>query len=292
MVNTFYPLLDFNKMMFYKIDSMLYDNIDINFIKQYQDNIEYDEWSLGNKQLKINCDFDFTNMDIFNLDVDEINEIFTISSVIELDEAYVINGQEEDIGKFIIEPPDDMIVNYEENTVQEELIIEDDGFNKLYYSNVNNIISIKINNITLSSSNYMLNKDSGIIVWSNKTYVGQKAIIIYDYNRPVSLSYKSLDSLYASVGYAVDAYKIINSQPIIINDSKNNDINIVDFGNNIIPDKIIAYCDNPNFGVIIEENKITTKIINQNNNIVVKTGYFYDNIGNEFYLLKTCIVIL
>lgn len=286
MVNTFYPLLDFNKMMFYKIDSMLYDNIDINFIKQYQDNIEYDKWSLGNKQLKINCDFDFTNMDIFNLDVDEINEIFTISSVIELDETYVINGQEEDIGKFIIEPPDDMIVNYEENTVQEELIIEDDGFNKLYYSNVNNIISIKINNITLSSSNYMLNKDSGIIVWLNKTYVGQKAIIIYDYNRPVSLSYKSLDSLYASVGYAVDAYKIINSQPIIINDSKNNDINIIDFGNNIIPDKIIAHCDNPNFGVIIEENKITTKIINQNNNIVVKTGYFYDNVGNEFYFFE------
>lgn len=289
LVNTFSPLLDMSTLMFYKIDNIILKNINskitVNFIKIFDDITEYSPWSLGNKKLHIVCNFDFSNINEYEAEAIQIKEIFTLSSIIELEDTYLINGKTEELAKYIIEPPNDMIINYDEETVSEDIIIEKDLFNKLYYSNIANISIVKINNQIVSNSIYDLVNDAGIIIWKDDTYVGQKAQIIYTYQKPASLSYKSLDSLYEIIGYSIDAYKIINTEPIRINNSKDGDKNIIDFDGKI-PDKIIIYCDNPNFETIIDNNTVITKLIGNNNTVMVKTGYYYDNVGNEYYFFE------
>ena len=286
MVNTFYPLLDMSKLMYYEIDSSQL-NANIEFIKQYNTTTEYSNWSLGNKKLRLTCAFDFSNANEYGVEINQIKEIFSVSNTIELDDSYIINNQVEEIARFIIEPPKDMMINYEEETVTEDdILIQKDMFNKLYYSNITNIHAVKINNQIIASNKYDLNNMAGIVFWKDNSLVGQKFSIMYSYNKPISLSYKSLDSLYEIVEYSTDAYIPINKNPIIIKDSKDGDKNIINF-NQEIPDKIIVKCNNPSFGAVVSnKNEITTKLININNNIMVKTGYYYDNIGNEYYLFE------
>ena len=290
LVNTFSPLLDMSLLMFYKIDQISFkenttSEATVNFIKMYNDITEYTNWSLGNKKLRIVCNFDFSNVNEYATEAKQIKEIFTLSNVIELDEEYTIDGKTEELSRYIVIPPDDMLINYDEETVSEDIIVEDDLFNKLYYSNVTNISTIKINSQIVSNSICDLINDAGIIVWKDSTYVGQKAQIMYTYQKPISLSYKSLDSLYEIIGYVNDAYKIINDDPIKINNSKDGDKNIIDFDGKI-PDKIIVTCSNPNFEAIINDNVVITKLINNDTAIMVKTGYYYDNIGKEYYFFE------
>lgn len=288
-VNTFYPLLDMDKLMYYELDNTLINKsvATIEFVKQYNTTTEYSNWSLGNKKLRLTCDFNFSNTDEYGVEVNQIKEIFAVSNTIELNDSYTINNKTEELSRYIIEPPKDMLVNYKEETVTEDNItIQQDMFNKLYYSNITNIHAVKINDQIIASNKYELNNIAGIVFWKDNTLIGQKVSIMYSYNKPVSLSYKSLDSLYEIIGYSTDAYVAINKAPIIIKGSKNEDKNIINFGG-IIPDKIIVRCSNPSFGAIISnKNEITTKLINVNNNIMVKTGYYYDNIGNEYYLFE------
>ena len=157
--------------------------------------------------------------------------------------------------------------------------------NKLYYSNLSAIISISTDNITLSSADYSLLNEAGIIIWNTDTYIGQTVTITYSYKKPISLSFKSLDSLYELVGYSTDAYKIINKEPIILKDVRDNDSYTIDFDGKI-PDKIIVRCDNANFGAIVDKNTVTAKLINKEDLVQIKQGYFYDNNYNEYFLFE------
>ena len=178
-----------------------------------------------------------------------------------------------------------MIINYESEEVSETIIVEEDGFNKLYYSNVTDILLIRNSGITVPSNAYSLIEEAGILVWNSPDYVGQTIEVMYEYNKPVSLSYKSLDSLYEIIGYSVDAYKIINKEPIVLNNVRDNETHTIDFDGKI-PDRIIVRCDNANFGAVIDGNNVTAKLLNTENIVLTKVGYYYDNIGDEYYFFE------
>lgn len=286
-VNTFSPILDMSNIMYYKIDKVITDSInaDIKFIKTYDDITEYADWSLEQKLLRIKCNFDFNNVDEYGLDINQIKENYTISNTIPLSETYLINGIYEELSRYIITPPNDMVINYETEEVSETIIVEEDGFNKLYYSNISSISLVRTSGITISSNLYSFIEEAGIIIWNTTDYIGETVEIMYEYKKPISLSYKSLDSLYELIGYSVDAYKIINKNPIVLNNVKNNESHIIDFDGKI-PDRIIVRCDNANFGASIDGNTITAKLLNSEETILAKTGYYYDNIGNEYYFFE------
>ena len=287
LVNTFAPLLDMNKLMYYQIDNVITRSIsaDITFIKNYNTTTEFSDWSLGKKDIHIKCNFDFHNTDEYGVDINQLKNIFAISNNIKLEDSYTLNGEKINLSRYIITPPDDMVVNYEIEDVSESIIIEEDLFNKLYYSNLSAIISISTDNITLSSADYSLLNEAGIIIWNADTYIGQTITITYSYKKPISLSFKNLDSLYELVGYSTDAYKIINKEPIILKDVRNNDSYTIDFDGKI-PDKIIVRCDNANFGAIVDKNTVTAKLINKEDLVQIKQGYFYDNNYNEYFLFE------
>lgn len=286
-VNTFSPILDISTLMYYQIDKAVARSINatIEFIKIYDDVTEYTDWSLGQKPMRVLCDFDFNNVHEYDLEVNQIKESFVISNIISLNEKYLINGTQEELARYIVTPPNNMIINYESEEVSETIVVEEDGFNKLYYSNVTDILLIRNSGITVPSNAYSLIEEAGILVWNSPDYVGQTIEVMYEYNKPVSLSYKSLDSLYEIIGYSVDAYKIINKEPIVLNNVRDNETHTIDFDGKI-PDRIIVRCDNANFGAVIDGNNVTAKLLNTENIVLTKVGYYYDNIGDEYYFFE------
>lgn len=288
-VNTFAPLLNMNELMYFEIDEVINPEVEaaVEFIKNYDTKTEYAAWSLGNKELRIKTKFNFTNTKQYGLEASQLKETFVLSNVIELQNEYKIAGKTQELSRFIVTPPDDMVINYDSKDVVEDIIAEEDLFNKLYYSNVTNIIQIQNNGEVIPATSYTLINEAGILIWKDDTYTGKSLKAMYSYKVPVSLSFKSLDSLYEIIGYSTDAYKIINKEPIILQEVKDGDSFTIEFEDNKIPDKMIIKCDNPQFNVVItDKNKITAKLINHEETAMVKTGYYYDNLGGEYYFFE------
>ena len=79
-----------------------------------------------------------------------------------------IGNEEVDIAQYIIEPPSNMKVIYGkiDDTIEqaENLIVNEDGFNKLKYSNIANVRGVYVDGSEYT--NYKILKDEGIIVWN------------------------------------------------------------------------------------------------------------------------------
>lgn len=281
-VNTFFPFLDMNRLMFYRIEKIADDKVMANF--EHLDGC-YRNWSLGNNHrgIQIKYDLDYSNTDIYQIIIDNLNESFTVSNTMDLKEIYTQNAQAYEIARYIIQPPDDMMITYSIEAVQENIIPERDGFNKLYYSNVRKILSVEIDGQKIPEQDFSLIEEAGIIIWK-KDYFGRKASIMYEYRKPRSLEFKDLSSLYEIVGYSIDAYAPINAKPIIIKDLKDGETrNIIIEG--IVPDKITVRCNNDNFYGIITGNEVKIQRHANAAVAIVHDGYYYDK-EKEFFMYQ------
>ena len=294
LVNTFSPILDMTKLMYYEISEITKGEDTSSKAMFLKGSEEKTNWSLGlrDEGLQIVTDMGYNNSSSYNLGINRLNEAFTISNHIALSENYFnAQGEKIELARYIITPPEGMRIVYEEKMCrQDDIIIENDGFNKLWYSNVKAIHSVIIDGTPISPTMYEILIDEqatvgkeGIVLWKTQDLDGKHATIVYSYNAPVAMTYKSLMSLYDLVGYTTEAYKKIGSS-IILSEVKDGDVKSLDFDGKKA-DKITVRCSNTNFQAVVEGNSIRVKKISQDNNALVKTGYYYDD-GVEYYLFN------
>lgn len=290
LANTFSPYLDMNRLMTYYIDEINTEDKGkprAKFIHANSDGTEYVNWALGanHKGIRAEYDFDYSNVNDYQLTVDNLNESFTISNSIDLKEEYTQDGRKYILARYIIRPPEHMKLTYATDTVQEDIIIEEDGFNKLYFSNVRKILSVTINDKKLLPEEYLLINEAGILVWNkNKQFVGQRATVIYEYRKPRTLEYKDLSYLYEMVGYSTDAYEPLNEKPIILTGVGDGETRTVVIEGKI-PDKITVKCSNNNFYATVTKNNILVQKYSNAAVAIVHAGYFYDK-GKEYFMYE------
>ena len=248
-------------------------------------------WSLGQKELYITTDFDFKNTKTYSSNANTNNKLFSISNEIELDDKVIINDVEHDIAEYILIPPANMEVIYsdEEREALDIGFVELDGFNKLTYSNVTEIIELYINSNV--NTNFSVLYNEGIIIWNDIAEVtkkdngkigGKEFSVHYKYKVPIGLRYKDLSYMYDMINYATDAYLPVEVKSKIPTDLIDGYSFIVDFEDKVdyVPR---PKCTNPNFLATYVDGTITVNRVNTDNTALVEAGYYYDN-DKEYYL--------
>ena len=174
--------------------------------------------------------------------------------------------------------------------VQEEMIMEEDGFTKLMYSNIDEILYTGFSPFAgqnvIDVKDYQILKDEGIIVWTNKNYIdaARKVYIRYTIKNPIAILL-SEDELYKAIGYNVDAYDEINRLKLTnIEDGFRFDLKQIPEYEEV--DLVYTSCSSPSFQAQGEDNIVTFKKISEKETILVKTGYYYIN-GKEYYLFPS-----
>lgn len=285
-VNTFSPPLDMNKLMLYNIEEVMMSDgtkATVKFVNKKNQST----WALGSnyEDIKIEYELDFSNIGDYQVSIDNLNESFTLSNNMPLKSHYVIGEKTYELARYIIKPPSNMRIKYATEIARENIIIEEDGFNKLYYSNVSNIVSVSIGSNQLDKKEYSLMEEAGIIAWKDRDkYVGKTAAVVYEYKSPRSLEFKDLSYLYEMVGYSIDAYEQINSKPVIIERVKDGETKTVRI-NGKTPDRMVVKCLNINFQAFVNKNKVSVQKRTTASSVLVHTGFYYDD-EKEFYMFE------
>ena len=263
-------------------------NIDIkyssNLIHELNELLEDGSWSVGQKELYITTDFDFGNSNNYEVSVNSISPEFSISNEIELSRTININGVEEDIAQYIIEPPSNMKVIFgdTDDTIEqaESLIVNEDGFNKLKYSNVRSVQGLFVDGAEYR--NYTLLKKEGVIVWNDvKEIAGKFFAVAYEYDIPTGLKYNDISYLYDMVSYTVDAFLPVEVTSKIPDELSDGDSFLVEF---VEPVDYVPKpeCSNSNFSATYNNGMVTVQRLYNDNVAIVRAGYYYDN-DDEYY---------
>lgn len=223
-----------------------------------------------------------------------LSEKFNISNSIELEETYLIDNIEIELGKYLITAPDYINVVYENVKTTEyrddngtRFYVEADGFNKLPHANIVEINELIVDGRPLEPSEYELLGGPGFIFWKNEELYGESFTITYTYKKPRYLTFKSIDLLYELAGYNVDTYELVNNKEYRIKKAIDGEIFETDLACfTTRPDKITVLCENPCYTARIDSTGITSKIqikkIADDNSLVVRSGYYYID-GNEYW---------
>ena len=283
-VNTFSPTVNLNTLMFYKIVEVKTEGTKASAHFTYidADNVTLRDWALGvnHNGIRVEYDFAFGNTDAYEMEIGSVDETFSLANNIKLD-----NEKAHELAQYLITPPDDMRVNYVGETVMERLPIEEDGFNKLWYSNVQEIVSVEIDGETIPQDKYRLIQDAGIIIWNGLSdRIGATADITYRYLLPESLEFKDISSLYELVGYSVDAYEPMMDRPMTIRNLRHGDYRDIVIGGEV-PDRIIIRCTNDNFRATVNKARVTVQRQANTSAVMVHSGYYYDK-DKEYYLFE------
>lgn len=275
----FSPLLSQTAFVLFQITDIP-KNTTIEFVKQNGSA----SWSLGRKAqgIHIKIPVDQENQKNYQTEIKQLQETFVISNSIPLQDSYNINGEDTNLSEYIIVPPDKMQVDYQTKAAVDDVRIENDGFTKLLYSNIDKILSVSVNNVTLDSSKYTLLAQAGILIWNDKDLYGKIAQVTYQYEKPYALSFISLDDLYDVVGYTVDAYEAINDEPDIYENKKDGDVFTVSYPG---ADHLTLSCSNEGFMALSSKDNSTISVykITQDNVVVAHNGYLYDQ-GKEYWM--------
>lgn len=284
-VNTFSPVVNLNKMMFYRIFPIQSKNDNTaTALFEKDDNagsIYYENWSLGinKKGITVTSSLDFNNSKTYELTISQLYNKYIVSSEIAIEDGYQIDDIYHELAEYIIQTPDGIEINYEDKIYEEELIAEADGFNKLTYSN-SQILSVSCNGILVNVKKYSTLEQEGIIVWNDNDFVGQTVFIRYTTKKPISLSYVDNDILYKVVKYNVNAYEFIGTNTFL--DVRNGESIGLSFPKN--PDKVITKCSNSSFQAIMQQGNKTLTVLQleTTNKLAARSGYIYDG-GLEYY---------
>lgn len=246
----------------------------------------------SSKNIKITCLDDLINMDTFDFELKDLSRPFLLSNNISLSKTYEINDEEIELGRYILTVPGNMKVVYDKEQITQErdeygdiIYIEEDGFNKLLYSNIISLDKVMAGTKVLDKSEYSLLSEAGIIKWNNSNHTGAVLKITYTYNCPKALAYKDISYLYKSVGYNIDAFKKIDTldTEYKVNNLVEGDVIDINYDYFVEkPEKISAICSNPCYSAQVDNDGIIIKKIAEDDSIVVHNGYYYID-GDEYY---------
>lgn len=301
-LNNFNPALSPSQLMYYEVTP-------------YESNIKYDvrfdenvdgvsfndllNWSLGMKNIAIKTPLDLSNTENYEISELEISDEVLLNRYIELRKSYKLaNNDEIFTSKYMVIPPEDCEVLYERYSetnnsnliVQEEIIIEEDGFTKLMYSNIDTILYVGFSPYagqnTIEVKDYHLLENEGIITWTNQEHIAaaRKVYIRYTIKNPIAILLNE-DELYKAIGYNVDAYDELSRIRLTdIEDGYRFDLKrLPEYSE---ADLVYTSCSSPSFKSEGEEDILTFNKTAQKETILVKTGYYYIN-GKEYYLFPS-----
>ena len=218
----------------------------------------------------------------YNVSINKTFETTLFSTDITLSETYEIEGKNYNLAEYILSVPSYLSIYYSNKEYTETIQLKENGIGKLKYSNIvlNNNLSVRMNNQTLSESDYKVYAEPGIIQINDPGHFGTLSVeITYTYKSPIKISFNNLDKLYELVEYSVDAYE--QEKLTVLFGMKDNETRLI---NNVSSDvdKIYANSTNPNFTAIVVNNNVTVYRNNTENKIAVSSGYYYEN-GKEYY---------
>lgn len=303
-VNNFNPSVDTSVLNYYTVEP--YDNnndnvsIDIRFYSELDEFISFDKlktWSVGYKNLYIQCDLDFLNSIIYNVSESYVSDEVKLNQLVPINDKY--NDNTIQTNKCVIECSEDMEIVYktydgtsdtEDLLVKEVIEIQEDGFKKLEYANIDRIMYIGTDmsgsaNTKNQFTDYSLLNQEGIIVWNNvSNHIGKIIYIQYTIKQPIYFLLSD-EFLYRTISYNINAYKEIARYNIKnMQSGESYNLNTLDKINE--SDLIYVSCTEPTFEAnMTEDNKIIFNKFSTENNVLVKTGYYYIN-GKEYYLFS------
>lgn len=261
-----------------------------NFAISFVDDTDFSTTS--SKKIKITCLDDLVNTDTFEFELKDLNRPFLLSNNIPLSDIYTINDEETELGRYILTVPENMAVLYDKEQITQErdefgdvIYIEEDGFNKLLYSNIVSLDKVMANGVVLPKEEYSLLSEPGIIKWNNVGHTGAVLKVVYTYKKPKAIAYKDISYLYKTVGYNIDAFKKIETLDSEYKITGLLEGDIVKINYDYFaerPEKIAAVCSNPCYTAQINNDGIIIKKIAEDNSIVVHNGYYYID-GKEYY---------
>ena len=297
-INNFNPTLNTSNLNFYTVEP--YNNnsdVDIKFYDDKEtDFSKYKKWAVGQKTLSIRCDLDLTNSTIYNISESYVSEEVKLNQLITIKDSY--NDGTVQTNKCVIESNDDMQVIYksydgtsdtEDLLIKEAIEIQNDGFKKLEYANVDRVFYIGSDmagniNSTDQFKDYSILKDEGIIIWNNlSSNIGKVLYILYTIKKPVAFLLSD-EFLYKTISYNVNAYKELGRYNIKnMSNGQTYNLNKLDKFNEC--DLVYVSCNEPTFEAIMIDDKIKFNKYSTENNVLIKTGYYYIN-GKEYYLFS------
>lgn len=302
-LNNFSPILDTSTLMYYEVNPFdsFYD-FKVKFATSTEANKSFEtlnNWCVGNKDIAIKTSISLSNTENYNITEIDMTDEVLLSRYVDLKRSYKLSNNDEIFtNRYMVIPEDDCEVLYErysdkqneELIVQEEVIMESDGFTKLKYSNIDDLLyigySVYDGKNQILINDYKLLKDEGIILWTNKNLIDQakKVYLRYTIKNPVSILLNE-DSLYKAIGYNVEAYEEINRMKLVnIPNGYRFDLRQLDDYNKV--DMIYTKCSSNSFkSEGVNDVLIFNKIANTDT-ILVKTGYYYIN-GKEYYLFPS-----
>lgn len=287
-IRNFLPNIPGDKKVAYIVESSVIKN-DNTFNIGFGDK----NWAISaTEKLTIKTDSGLIKADTISTVIKNLNHNFALSNSIRLEDAYFVDAEQIELSRYIITPPDNMSVIYEESETLEErhedgttMYVENDGFNKLPHSNIVRINKILVDNTELSSDEYSLLQEEGIICWNNDSHFGKKIQVEYVYKKPIYLTFNSIEYLYDIVGHDIDTFKEVDTvNKYVIENVADGNTTTVDYGMfKEQPEKIVVKCSNPCYiGSMQNGDKVLVKKIAEDNNLVIHNGYYYIN-GDEYW---------
>ena len=285
----FSPVLEDGKLYVYRLEldkTVDAESVHVNFEKNVGGKQLFDSWSLGLKEYGINIQVgtSLDNITSYMSEEQKINDYYIVSTQIPLKDTFSQGSETFEYARYIVEPPEGMEIDYEQALCGQDLVVEEDGFNKLWYAIVPTINEIHCGDDIIPPSKYSVISDGGIVIWNTPEYTGKTVHIYYTYNKPVALSYSSVDALYDLIGYNIEALTLMNKVPVVIEDMVNGEYRDIVI-NGQIPDNMLASCSNSDFQASVYKNRITATHLGRETSNTVKTGYYYDQ-GREYYFFE------
>ena len=308
--NNFSPNLDMSKLLFFKVElydeTISPDDILVRFHNDINAEVSiYDlpYWSVGtsNSYIAIQNNIDMLNNISYSATTYNIDDVNFLSSSVDIKDTYTLTDHTIlNTEKYIIDTHNDNITikyDYYDGTVKkshllkyEEVIVEQDGFNKLNYSNIDTIYHISKepykNEYLEDITEYKVLKDQGIIIWEDETLIKNnvKIYLVYSIRKPIAFVF-DIDYLYKAIDFDVNAYSLFEEHEL--RDLKSGTIlELTDYSSFDDTDLVYVSCTNPTFMSQLEnKSEVTFNKFTVKNTLLVKTGYYYIN-GREYYLFS------
>ena len=301
-LNNFSPILNSSALMYYQVEPFESNvKYEVKFSSTIESDNSFDDllnWSVGLKDIAIKTPIDLSNTENYEISELEVTDEVLLSRHIELQKSYKIGDNREVFtNRYMIIPESGTVLyeRYSDNQnqsliVQEEIIMEEDGFTKLAYSNIDEMLYTGFSPYSGSNEllvkDFELLKDEGIILWTNKDYINasRKVYLRYTIKNPIAILLDE-DLLYKAIGYNVDAYDEVGRFKIAgVDDGYRFDLRQIDNYQDV--DMVYTICSSPAFQADGFNDILTFKKIVNRDTILVRTGYYYIN-GREYYLFPS-----
>ena len=304
-LNNFSPILNSSALMYYQVEPFESNvKYEVKFSSTIESDNSFDDllnWSVGLKDIAIKTPIDLSNTENYEISELEVTDEVLLSRHIELQKSYKIGDNREVFtNRYMIIPESGTVLyeRYSDNQnqsliVQEEIIMEEDGFTKLAYSNIDEMLYTGFSPYSDSNEllvkDFELLKDEGIILWTNKDYINasRKVYLRYTIKNPIAILLDE-DLLYKAIGYNVDAYDEVGRFKITgVDDGYRFDLRQIDNYQDVdMVYMVYTICSSPAFQADGFNDILTFKKTVNRDTILVRTGYYYIN-GREYYLFPS-----